>query len=791
MNPADKQDLGQPAVAADPLDDPRLTQALEEYQAALDAGVKPDRRAFLARYGDIAGPLANCLEGLEMLHGSGLVSESKKSQSLAGDPGPAASLPLGDYRIIREVGRGGMGVVYEATQLSLGRRVALKVLPFAVALDQRQLQRFKNEAQAAALLHHTNIVPVFAVGCERGVYYYAMQFIEGRTVAALIQELRHLEGLEPLQTPASSNLSTRTAPKNPAAADVQQTISTPVVPLSRHDPVAETQRPAPVAATERSLTAGFYQMVARLGVQAAEALEHAHQQGVVHRDVKPANLLLDSHDHLWVTDFGLARIASDVALTTTGDLVGTVRYMSPEQALARPGQIDHRTDIYSLGATLYEMLTLEPVFRGSDRQELLRQIAYDEPLPLRKLRKSVPRELETIVLKALGKTPEERYATAQQLADDLRRFLEDRPILARRPSLVERTSKWLRRHRAVAAATFVVLFLAAVGLGVSTVLIAREQAQTRKAYEAEAAQLKRAEINFLQAREAVDFFTEVSAGEMADHPEMQAIRKKLLERAAKYYQAFIDQHPDDPSIRRELMKAHLRVAAILNEMGNREASLASLGNFQELQEKNGGQPLPTELQRDLETLTLKLTSLPGTSPLHLLSHKSVQEELKLDDGQQKTVSDLAEARRELFRTFKNRSSEEWKQKMDDLAAKDKALPDILRPAQAKRLQQIALQQRGAFALADPEVAAAVRLTDEQKTKVQSIGEKAFVGLPGPTRHGPRPDWKKFEEADRSAKEAILNLLTPEQKARWDKLTGEPFTGQIRPGPPFFGPMRRP
>jgi len=816
VNPIPDQDRPATTADADPLDDPRLTQALEEYQAALEAGVRPDRRAFLARYADIAGSLTGCLDGLDMLHTSGsqLQPEAKRARPPAPDPAPAAAaLPLGDFRILREIGRGGMGVVYEALQLSLGRRVALKVLPFAVALDQRQLQRFKNEAQAAALLHHTNIVPVFAVGCERGVYYYAMQYIESRTVAALIQEMRQAEGLEPLQPPASSNQATRAAPRE--GGDPPTTIS-PVAPLEKGSGVfspeksapasdtapkrlptpfspTETLRPQPAALTERStLDSSFCRMVARLGIQAAEALEHAHQQGIVHRDIKPANLLLDGRDHLWVTDFGLARCKNDVGLTTTGDLVGTVRYMSPEQALARPGQIDHRTDIYSLGATLYELLTLEPVFGGCDRQDLLRQIAHDDPRPPRSIRKSVPRELETIVLKALGKSPDERYATAQELADDLRRFLEDRPILARRPTLVERTGRWLRRHRAVAVASFVVLLLAVLGLTVSTVLIAREQTRTHKAYEAEAAQLARAEENFRQAREAVDFFTQVSAEEMADHPEMQAIRRKMLERARDYYQKFIDEHGDNPAIRGELVKCHVRVATILDEIGDTAAALASVDRAVELQEKIGPQSMASEVQRDLDRLTVRLTSLPGTSPLHLLSQKSVQEELKLNGDQLKAAADLNEARHDLLRNFKNKSSEEWKQKMDDLAAKDKALPDLLTPAQAKRLQQIALQQRGAFALAEPDVADLLGLTEEQRTKVQSIGAQAFVGLPGPGRHGPRPpDWKKFEEAARKAKEQMLALLSVDQRMQWDKLIGEPFTGELRRGPQFFAPMPGP
>ncbi len=221
----------------------------------------------------------------------------------------------------------------------------------------------------------------------------------------------------------------------------------------------------------------YFRTVAEMGIQAAEGLDHAHKFGIIHRDIKPANLLLDVYGKLWITDFGLARLQDDAGLTITGDVVGTLRYMSPEQALAKRGYLDHRTDIYSLGATLYELITLRPAIDGQDRQEVLRKIAEDEPPAIGRF-DPAPRELETIVLKAMSKEPVSRYDTAQELADDLRRFLDHRPIKARRPALAERAAKWARRHRTLVASALVIAFLAAAGLGASVALIARERAET-------------------------------------------------------------------------------------------------------------------------------------------------------------------------------------------------------------------------------------------------------------------------------------------------------------------------
>jgi tetratricopeptide (TPR) repeat protein len=419
-----------------------LAELVEEFTNRLQAGEAPDPEAFAAAHPAHADRLRQLLPALHVLAALSGPAGSERSPMTEGglEAGPAT---LGDFRLLREVGRGGMGVVYEAEQLSLGRRVALKVLPFAATMDPRHLQRFHNEARAAACLHHTNIVPVFGVGREQGVHFYAMQLIEGQTLAAVIAELRRGQGKKALPPEDAA-----TSPHVPGAA------------------AASTVARAGLTTAGAIRSAEFFRAVARLGVQAAEALDYAHQMGVVHRDIKPGNLMVDGRGDVWVTDFGLAQLQQgEASLTLTGDLIGTLRYMSPEQALAKRVPIDHRTDVYSLGATVYELLTLRPVFCGDDRQELLRQIAFEEPIRPRKLNRSIPAELETIVLKALEKRPQDRYATAQELADDLRRWLEDRPIQARRPSLVVRARKWARRHKAAVWAAAAVLLVTVMVVG--------------------------------------------------------------------------------------------------------------------------------------------------------------------------------------------------------------------------------------------------------------------------------------------------------------------------------------
>jgi eukaryotic-like serine/threonine-protein kinase len=494
MEPESDESWLSPSSAAG--SDPRVAAALDEYLTAVTAGSPPSRREFLERHSTIAQALDECLLGLEFIQTAGRRFREAESRERIQDVDEEvlpASARLGDYRIVREIGRGSMGVVYEAEQVSLGRQVALKVLPFASAIDPRQRQRFLIEAQAAAQLHHAHIVPIYAAGCDRGVHFYAMQFVEGHSLAELIGQMRRQAmGIEEFEAkPPEKRWDDEAAIGNKGSSSSAGLSATVTLPPRLEDSWRGSEQridSGPGAASSSSSTSGSAHVarshvlaIARLGVQAAEALEHAHTLGVVHRDIKPANLMVDSRGELWITDFGLARIRGDVSLTRSGDLVGTLRYMSPEQALARRGVVDQRTDIYALGLTLYELLTLQPAFDGRDHHELLRQIAMDEPISPRRLNKAVPRDLETIIMKAICKEPSNRYSTAQELANDLTRFREDRPILARRPTVLERGRRWVRRHRQIVGTALTVLVLAsAVGASLVYQEIQKTNQQVQK-----------------------------------------------------------------------------------------------------------------------------------------------------------------------------------------------------------------------------------------------------------------------------------------------------------------------
>lgn len=559
--------------------DGELGEIVDELLSKMTRGEHVDIEQYAAKYPDHADVLRHALPALRSLANSRFDSDSASEEDPLGDEdGSELNRTLGDFRIVRELGRGGMGVVYEAEQISMGRKVALKVLPFASLVRGNAIQRFQNEVRAAASLNHPHIVPVYSVGEERGVHYFAMQLIRGQSFAEVLAELVKLRhnGATLDQNSIGSVLSKQESEAEPVEFEptteflIEELTNSPqrssteeTVAVQSHR--AETVKSRSVVA-KSSHDRQFYRTIASLTADAADALDHAHQNGVIHRDIKPGNLMLDADAKLFVADFGLARIETDTAMTMSGDLIGTLRYMSPEQALAKRIVIDHRTDIYSLGMTLYEMLILRPAFQTPDRHELLKQIAFEEPTKPRQVDRSIPVELETIVLKSIEKNPEDRYATAADMADDLRAFLNDKPIQAKPPTLVQRAAKWSRRHRVFVwtsgIAVLLLMTLSITGLAVSNRLIAEERNEAEEALEL-------ADKRFQLAVDAVDkYLSVVTDDEDLKAKGMEYLRQNLLESAEPFFVELTADKADDFQTLVAKITSLLRLSKIHWELGD-------------------------------------------------------------------------------------------------------------------------------------------------------------------------------------------------------------------------------
>jgi eukaryotic-like serine/threonine-protein kinase len=428
----------------------QVDELAEEFACRWRAGNRPTAEEYAERFPELAEQLRAVLPAVAMME----QLRPRPDDAVHGHVAPSypEQMPerVGEYRIVREIGRGGMGVVYEADQVALGRRVAIKVLPGRLVSNEKLRERFRREAQAAARLHHTSIVPVFAAGECDGQCYYAMQLIEGRGLDKIVHEAAARGDKNPLE------------PRE------------------------------------------FCRTVARIGFQVAEALAYAHAQGVLHRDIKPSNLLLDERGTVWVTDFGVAKVVEGTNLTESGDFIGTMKYMPPERFA---GLSDARGDIYSLGVTLYELLTLRSAFPDTTPHNLIQLITQQAPTRPGKLNPNIPKDLETIVLKAAARDPAHRYNTAGELAEDLRRFLYDRPILAKRTGPAEQLWRWCRRNPAIAGLTAAALVLMVAVTVVSVVANAKTTAANRdmeKALVAEKTQRDHAETTAALALEALN-----------------------------------------------------------------------------------------------------------------------------------------------------------------------------------------------------------------------------------------------------------------------------------------------
>jgi hypothetical protein len=426
-----------------------------------------------------------------------------------------AECDLGGYRLVREIGRGGMGVVYEAVQTDLDRVVAVKVL--GAVSDERRRKRFQFEARAAAGLNHPHIVPVYAVGVDAGTLYYAMPLVRGVNLGQLIAGLKS-DG--------------------------------------------RGEQPAGVGCPPPG-TPDYHQFAARVIAVAADALHHAHGEGIVHRDVKPGNLLIEPTGWVWVADFGLATAAWGDELTATGDVVGTARFMSPEQTTGRRGLVDQRSDVYSLGVTLYELLTLAPAFDGRTAEVLL-HIATAPPLPLRRHDPTIPRELVVVVEKAMEKNPADRYQTAAELAADLNRFARGEPILARPPTPAERFRRWSFRHRGrlavLTAASLLLSVWSAVAWRTTDSALARERQANALAEQ----RLKDSHAIFEST------VLTVLADDRIHDAAFEELRQRFMTKGADYLERFTRDHAEDPAFRSQMACAVEQLGEIRHRQGRKE-----------------------------------------------------------------------------------------------------------------------------------------------------------------------------------------------------------------------------
>lgn len=515
----------------------RLSDLLDQYLVALEQGEDFDVRSAIENNLDIAETFESYLRKLDQLYGVALADGVKRADAASQAPANPESLKrLGDFELGKIIGRGGMGIVYEATQEGLDRRVAVKLLPLSSTLDSIQVARFKNEARAAGLLSHPHIVPVYSIGSDQGLYYYVMQLIDGVSLGSWVRgqvESAHV------QTDSGRSGSSRT--------DASES---PVSPRTNQPDVD-------------------WQHIVGWASDTAKALHEAHVNGVIHRDIKPSNLILDRQGKIWVTDFGLARGLADLSLTGSGDMLGTIRYMSPEQASGKSALVDGRCDVYSLAVTLYELLTLQPAFDADTATEVIRQIDNQTSTPLLKLRPDLPRDLATVISKGMEKHRDARYETAAEFAEDLQNVLHGRPTVARPPSFIDHVSLFTARYRSAALVLVSFMVLATLGLSIATVTFADLKVKAENS--ADHAQRKQR-----MAREAVDSLALVTAERLAGIPAASDVRKQLLKDTLQFYQGFISTPEDDSFLRTDMALALGKMGLLERELGNDNAALEHL-----------------------------------------------------------------------------------------------------------------------------------------------------------------------------------------------------------------------
>ncbi len=480
----------------------RLIALLDEYMIGVDEGRSINIESLVEANGDLEKPLREYLEGLDWLgqYNRRLLPIGLNEVSTA-LPDVRLAPTFGDFTLGEELGRGAMGIVFAATKKSTGESMAIKLLAFGSSADANRIERFQREAAAAQSLCHPNIVKVYDVGSENGLHFYSMQRIHG-------------------------------------------------FPLSKRIRIPGTD-------------SVDYRQFANAFAEVAEALHTAHQAGIIHRDIKPSNLLMDDEHRLWITDFGLAHVEHNRQLTRTGDLVGTFQYMSPEQASGKPERIDPRTDIYSLGATLYEFFGGQPPFVGFSGAALLKQIQTSEPRRLKHFDPAIPRDLETIIRRAMRPDKNDRYATALVMSQDLRRFAANQPIVAGRVTPTERLARFTADHALGFVAGLAVCAVCTAALAWHGWLLSREQARTQQA-------LIQSEHNYQNARRVIDTFGNEFADRLTVIPGTEAVRREVLAESLAFYQAFIDDANQDPRLTSDVAETRLKIARLISQAGSLE-----------------------------------------------------------------------------------------------------------------------------------------------------------------------------------------------------------------------------
>lgn len=612
----DENDFQEDGQERDPVE-----QLADEFVERLRRGDHTSVEHFATAYPHLADrirelfPIVAAMEGLRIKR-----EQSQENVSL----GPVPIERLGDFRIIRKIGRGGMGVVFEAEQESLKRRVAVKVLPPLMLQNAKQLERFRREAQTVARLHHTNIVQAFGVGEHNGIHYFVMQYIDG---VGFDQVLKWSDAQSD-SFPASSAVLSKNRDQEPSPITQASTkvVSTPnelgaavASPIETGiDP--DESEDAPISIRSRAKRIQFVRAMLRdphfvsaIFLQVTEAVSFAHRQGVLHCDLKPGNLLLDSSDHVWIVDFGLAKVLQRNAAYITGQMSGTLRYMAPELLFGK--RIDVRCDVYSLGITFYELLTGRTAFGAGDRGELVAKIEQGELGSPRDVCPALPRDLESIVLKSTATQAEDRYQTVQEFADDLKSFLKDRPIRARPSSLMERVFRWGRRNRVISGLTLLtfILFWAIAGIALYG-FVGIRQALTR-----EAEQRERAESTSKLASDALDkvflrFRDHGSAGLNQPESELASFEQRsstlpiavpvtnqadssketvsLLQELLTYYDQLAKLYESDPRLIVKAIRASWTVGDIHQRLGQYELAIKT---FEEVLQRIRSQPADTRL----------------------------------------------------------------------------------------------------------------------------------------------------------------------------------------------------